>query len=51
MYHTAGSVTESFENSLKKLDCEYIDLYLVHWPQVINVKEGDVTHLSRADTS
>ncbi|MEA5138048.1 aldo/keto reductase [Arcicella rigui] len=22
----------AFENSLKKLDCEYIDLYLIHWP-------------------
>jgi methylglyoxal/glyoxal reductase len=22
----------AFENSLKKLNCEYVDLYLVHWP-------------------
>jgi methylglyoxal/glyoxal reductase len=22
----------AFESSLKKLDCEYIDLYLIHWP-------------------
>jgi len=25
-------VRESFEESLKKLNCEYIDLYLMHWP-------------------
>lgn len=27
------SVRESFEASLKELDLEYIDLYLIHWPQ------------------
>ncbi|KII95745.1 hypothetical protein PLICRDRAFT_97506 [Plicaturopsis crispa FD-325 SS-3] len=27
------SVQESFERSLKNLDCGYIDLYLMHWPQ------------------
>jgi hypothetical protein len=26
-------VREAFEKSLKELDCEYIDLYLMHWPQ------------------
>lgn len=26
-------VRESFDASLKRLNCEYIDLYLVHWPQ------------------
>jgi len=26
-------VSEAFEQALKRLDCEYIDLYLVHWPQ------------------
>ena len=29
-FHT---VRESFEESLKALDVEYIDLYLIHWPQ------------------
>ncbi|KAF5384528.1 hypothetical protein D9757_006468 [Collybiopsis confluens] len=26
-------VKEAFEGSLETLDCEYIDLYLIHWPQ------------------
>ncbi|KAF9075630.1 aldo/keto reductase [Rhodocollybia butyracea] len=30
-YHSR--VKEAFEESLKTLDCEYIDLYLMHWPQ------------------
>ena len=28
-------VREAFEESLVKIGCEYIDLYLVHWPQAI----------------
>jgi len=28
-----GRVREAFEKSLNDLDCEYIDLYLLHWPQ------------------
>ncbi|KAF9078475.1 aldo/keto reductase [Rhodocollybia butyracea] len=28
-----GRVKEAFEESLKTLNCEYIDLYLMHWPQ------------------
>ncbi|KAG8996325.1 hypothetical protein FRB90_012767 [Tulasnella sp. 427] len=28
-----GRVQEAFEESLARLDCEYIDLYLMHWPQ------------------
>jgi len=31
-------VREAFEDSLKRLDCEYIDLYLVHWP---NAQKAD----------
>lgn len=33
-----GRVKEAFEESLSRLDCEYIDLYLVHWPQAEDSK-------------
>ncbi|KAF7375874.1 Aldo-keto reductase [Mycena sanguinolenta] len=32
-------VREAFEESLKRLDMEYIDLYLLHWPQA---SAGDI---------
>ncbi|KAK4700130.1 hypothetical protein P7C70_g6122, partial [Phenoliferia sp. Uapishka_3] len=28
-----GRVAEAFETSLKLLDIDYVDLYLIHWPQ------------------
>ncbi|KAG7093282.1 hypothetical protein E1B28_006964 [Marasmius oreades] len=28
-----NQVQEAFAESLRKLDCEYLDLYLMHWPQ------------------
>lgn len=28
-------VVEAFEESLAKLDCGYIDMYLMHWPQAV----------------
>ncbi|KAG8898895.1 hypothetical protein FRB99_007076 [Tulasnella sp. 403] len=37
---TKLAVEEAFEQSLKQLDCEYIDLYLMHWPQAF--KDGRV---------
>nr|XP_023022607.1 uncharacterized protein LOC111510884 [Leptinotarsa decemlineata] len=27
-----GKADKAIESSLKKLDCDYIDLYLIHWP-------------------
>ena len=30
-----GRVREAFEESLAKLGVEYIDLYLLHWPQAV----------------
>lgn len=32
---------EAFERSLKALDIEYVDLYLMHWPQARLPLEGD----------
>jgi diketogulonate reductase-like aldo/keto reductase len=30
--HGYDQALRAFENSQRKLDCEYIDLYLIHWP-------------------
>ncbi|KAI0789019.1 Aldo/keto reductase [Irpex lacteus] len=41
-----GRVREAFEESLAKLGIEYIDLYLMHWPQaLIPDKPGSLTGL------
>ncbi|THU85056.1 Aldo/keto reductase [Dendrothele bispora CBS 962.96] len=31
--HDHGRVSEAFNKSLQALDCEYVDMYLMHWPQ------------------
>lgn len=31
-WHGAGGVAQAFEASAKRLDVEYIDLFLIHWP-------------------
>ncbi|KAJ3912958.1 NADP-dependent oxidoreductase domain-containing protein [Lentinula edodes] len=35
-----GKVREAFEESLNNLDCGYIDLYLMHWPQAGKPGQG-----------
>ena len=31
-YHAYDDALQAFDESLEKLDCGYIDLYLIHWP-------------------
>ena len=35
-----GRVMEAFEDSLKKLDMDYVDLYLIHWPVQENINKN-----------
>ncbi|ESK91579.1 aado keto reductase [Moniliophthora roreri MCA 2997] len=35
-----GRVSEAFEESFKNLDIDYVDLYLIHWPQAIKPSEA-----------
>ncbi len=37
---TKGNVKEAFESSLKRLGLEYVDLYLLHWPVVAQIKRS-----------
>ncbi|KAG8952433.1 hypothetical protein FRC04_004493 [Tulasnella sp. 424] len=39
-----GRVAEAFQESLDRLGCEYIDLYLMHWPQAQNPDATDPRH-------
>ncbi|CAO3674859.1 unnamed protein product [Rhizopus stolonifer] len=43
-------VAKAFEGSLAKLDIEYIDLYMMHWPVALNPEPGVAIPL-RADGS
>ena len=43
-----GSAKKEFEKSLKKLDLDYIDLYLIHWPA--NAKNYNNWQKANADT-
>ncbi|XP_064647802.1 uncharacterized oxidoreductase YccK-like isoform X2 [Lineus longissimus] len=48
-YYTARDVEESLSNSLRNLQTDYIDLYQVHWPNIIPASEleGVVAELKR----
>jgi diketogulonate reductase-like aldo/keto reductase len=43
--HAYGDALRAFDESVRKLDCEYIDLYLIHWPLPM---EGKFTEAWRA---
>lgn len=40
--HGLDSTEKAFMKSLEALDCEYLDLYLIHWPGVQKLKSDDV---------
>ena len=40
-HHAAGDVQGAFERSLRALDLDYIDLYLIHWPMPRNDRYVD----------
>ncbi|XP_023023611.2 glyoxal reductase [Leptinotarsa decemlineata] len=42
---------KALEQSLKNLDCEYIDLYLIHWPGVHGVNVSDSQNAKLRDES
>lgn len=44
-HHAYDDATRAFERSLATLDCDYIDLYLIHWPLPM---EGRFTEAWRA---
>ncbi|KAF9039521.1 Aldo/keto reductase [Hymenopellis radicata] len=48
-YH--DKVQEMFEESLRLLDCEYIDLYLMHWPQTTTLGPAGTTITLQPDES
>ncbi|BGO98212.1 hypothetical protein NBRC10513v2_001381 [Rhodotorula toruloides] len=44
------SVVDAFEQSLKKLDVGYIDLYLMHWPLTIDASTGKTIPFPQSPT-
>ncbi|WP_080146768.1 aldo/keto reductase [Marinilactibacillus piezotolerans] len=38
--HGYEEAKQAIEDSLSKLDCEYIDLYLIHWPNPIKYRDN-----------
>ncbi|KAF8989691.1 NADP-dependent oxidoreductase domain-containing protein [Cyathus striatus] len=46
-----GKVRESLEQSLQKLGLDYVDLYLIHWPQSVVYEDDDVFYPKNSDGS
>ncbi|MEY8351846.1 aldo/keto reductase [Lachnospiraceae bacterium 54-53] len=38
--HGYGETLEAFEETMKKLDTDYLDLYLIHWPNPIKYRNN-----------
>ncbi|KAG7529027.1 hypothetical protein FFLO_05820 [Filobasidium floriforme] len=45
-----GDVKAGFERNLKALDIEYIDLYLMHWPQAVDPDTGKTVPFGTSPT-
>ncbi|KAK3770010.1 hypothetical protein RRG08_043172 [Elysia crispata] len=39
-----SNASQALEGSLQRLGCEYLDLYLIHWPGAHKLKPGDRMH-------
>ena len=39
--HSYDQALKAFDESLDKLGLDYLDLYLIHWPNPIDLREGD----------
>ena len=39
--HNYGQARQAFEESLEKLGLDYLDLYLIHWPNPKSLREND----------
>ena len=47
--HTYEQARQAFEESLEKLGLEYLDLYLIHWPNPKPLRENDQWKIRNAE--